>query len=137
MKKKGITIYIMVLNVIAVASLALAWIFPNGKLGGIAMCVFVFIGYMPMFSYLSNYDNGEMENVEGIAIGSHFLCLFIMSLIIKYTYRQISEPFAYYLFGVLFVMFIALNRHNAMQYELCKNELEALYAKEEKQNENT
>lgn len=133
-KKTFLDYVIFLLNAIPIAALITILAVPETKLGNIAGWVFLFTGEIPLCSYFEKYDNGGLKDKSdfyGSAI--HLFCLFATAILFK----RAREPFAAYIFGVLFLSVICLNKYNKEKYAEYKSRCEAMKAKEEKQNEST
>lgn len=113
-KKSAFEIARSAFALIAVASLIIAWGLPDGKLGNVAGWVFLLLGFLPIQSYLAGYDNGGIrEKATTYAVAIHLFSIFVMAIFFKAA----REPFAAYVFCVLFVILICLNNYKARKCE--------------------
>lgn len=133
-KKNAFEIIRSAFDLIAVAALVVAWVYPNGRLGNIAGWVFFLLGFLPIQSFLTAYDNGGIrEEATTYAVAIHLFSNFVMAAFFKAA----REPLAAYVFCVLFVILICLNNYNARKCEDYKKQCAYLKEKLGENNEST
>lgn len=110
MKKSTIKIARSAVDLIALASLVLAWTQPACKLGSIALWTFVIIGFLPIQSFVEPYAKDKSSM---IAPAIHLGSLAVVGLFFRYS----DEPFAMYLVFVFVLTEIYLKRYYKKQYE--------------------